>query len=200
MAIMYSAWFSLRSPARDSRWRTPWPLEASNGAVPVWASKVVLAGEPADVTDLTQERGRKHRPHAEQLDQAGVGLSNRHLDARLDGGDGWSSWRTSATRSVASCQRVTAGAPAGVTAASSPAARLAVRLRRAPPGTRVHQRRWSRLMVWVRAATKSWRRLVNRCSPRGSDPAPWLGRCRARGSHSFRQCSESGGGKCLVWC
>src|SRR4029453_8333855 len=41
--------------------------------------------------------------------------------------------RTSATSSPASCQRVTAGAPAGVTAASSAAARLAVRLRRAPP-------------------------------------------------------------------
>jgi hypothetical protein len=46
-----------------------------------------LAGKPADFTDVTQARGRQHRPHAEQLDQAGVGLGNRHLDARLDGGD-----------------------------------------------------------------------------------------------------------------
>src|SRR5215213_8333401 len=36
---MYRAWFSLRSPARDSRWRMTWPLEASSGAVPVWAAK-----------------------------------------------------------------------------------------------------------------------------------------------------------------
>ena len=49
--------------------------------------EVVLAGEPADVADLAEERGRQHRPHAEQLDQAGVGLGNRGLDARLDGGD-----------------------------------------------------------------------------------------------------------------
>ena len=28
---MYKAWLSLRSPARDSRWRTTWPLEASSG-------------------------------------------------------------------------------------------------------------------------------------------------------------------------
>jgi hypothetical protein len=47
-----------------------------------------------------------------------------------------SRWRPSATSSVASCERITAGALAGVTQASSTAARLAVRLRRAPPGTR----------------------------------------------------------------
>jgi hypothetical protein len=43
-----------------------------------------------------------------------------------------SSWPTSATSSVASCQRVTAGAPAGLTVASSAAARLAVKLGRGP--------------------------------------------------------------------
>ena len=30
---MYKAWLSLRSPARDSRWRITWPLEASSGHV-----------------------------------------------------------------------------------------------------------------------------------------------------------------------
>jgi hypothetical protein len=44
MAIMYRAWFSLRSLARDSRWWTTWPLEASSGAVPVWAAKWCLLG------------------------------------------------------------------------------------------------------------------------------------------------------------
>src|SRR5215213_11513084 len=41
---MYRAWFSLRLPARDSRWRTTWPLEASSGAVPVWVAKWCLDG------------------------------------------------------------------------------------------------------------------------------------------------------------
>jgi hypothetical protein len=44
MAIMHSAWFNLRSPARDSWWRITWPLEASSGAVPVWAAKWCLLG------------------------------------------------------------------------------------------------------------------------------------------------------------
>jgi hypothetical protein len=44
-----------------------WPLEASSGAVPVWAAKWCLLGEPADVTDLTQEGGGQHRPDPEQL-------------------------------------------------------------------------------------------------------------------------------------
>jgi hypothetical protein len=87
MAIMYKAWFSLRSPARDSRWRMTWPLEASRGAVPVWAAKLMLAGEPADVADLTQKRGCQHRSHPEQLNQAGVGVGDRCLDPGLDGGD-----------------------------------------------------------------------------------------------------------------
>jgi hypothetical protein len=39
MAIMDRAWLSLQSPARESRWRITWPLEASRGAVPVWAAK-----------------------------------------------------------------------------------------------------------------------------------------------------------------
>jgi hypothetical protein len=34
--------------------------------------EVVLAGEPADVTDLAEKRGRQHRPDPEQTDQAGV--------------------------------------------------------------------------------------------------------------------------------
>jgi hypothetical protein len=195
---MYSAWFSLRSLARTAggaplgRWRPP--------------GGRCRCGQR---NDGCWETGRCHRPHPgtwppapappEQPQQAGVGRATAILMRVSTAAMRWSSWRTSATRSVASCQQMTAAAPAGVTAASSPAARLAVRLRRAPPGTRSISSRWSRLMVWVRTATTSWRRLLNRCSRRGSDPAPWLGRCRARGWHSFRQCSESGGGKCLVW-
>jgi Uncharacterized protein conserved in bacteria (DUF2252) len=36
--------FAIAGPARDSRWRTTWPLEASGGAVPVWAAKWCLLG------------------------------------------------------------------------------------------------------------------------------------------------------------
>jgi hypothetical protein len=35
------------------------------------------------VADLAQERGRQHRPDAELPEQAGVGLDNHGLDARL---------------------------------------------------------------------------------------------------------------------
>jgi hypothetical protein len=49
--------------------------------------EVVLAGEPTDVADLAEEGGRQHRPHPEQLQQAGVGLGNGGLDPRLDRGD-----------------------------------------------------------------------------------------------------------------
>jgi hypothetical protein len=49
--------------------------------------EVVLGGEPADVADLTQERGGQHRPDPEQPEQAGVGLGDRGLDPRLDRGD-----------------------------------------------------------------------------------------------------------------
>jgi hypothetical protein len=50
-------------------------------------SEVMLAGEPADVADLTEEGGGQHRPDAEQLDQGGPGLSDGGLDAGLHGGD-----------------------------------------------------------------------------------------------------------------
>jgi hypothetical protein len=63
-----------------------WPLEASRGAVPV-GGEMVLAREPTDVADLAEEGGGQHRPHAEQLNQTGVGLGNRGLDAGLDRGD-----------------------------------------------------------------------------------------------------------------
>jgi hypothetical protein len=138
--------------------------------------EVVLAGESADVADLTQEPGRQHRPHPEQPQQAGVGPGDRGLDPRLDRGDLLSTWRTLGTSSVASCQRVTAGAPVGVTSLSRAAARLAVRLRLAPPGTRSISSRCSRLMVWVRAATRSWRRLVNKCRTTAWSSTPtWRG-------------------------
>jgi hypothetical protein len=49
--------------------------------------EVVLGREAADVADLAKEPGRQHRPDPEQPDQAGVGLGDRGLDARLDRGD-----------------------------------------------------------------------------------------------------------------
>src|SRR5829696_5013807 len=48
------------------------------------SSEVMLAGEPTDVADLTHKGGRQHRPDAEQLDQTGLGLSDRGLDPCLD--------------------------------------------------------------------------------------------------------------------
>jgi len=44
--------------------------------------EMVPAGEPADVTDLAEERGGQHRPDPEQCDQGRVGLGDRGLDAR----------------------------------------------------------------------------------------------------------------------
>jgi hypothetical protein len=49
--------------------------------------EMMLAGKPADVADLAEKPGRQHRPHAEQLDQGGVGLGDGGLDARLHDGD-----------------------------------------------------------------------------------------------------------------
>jgi hypothetical protein len=117
--------------------------------------EVVLAGKPADFTGLTQERGRQHGPHAEQLDQAGVGLGNRRLDARLAGGDALVQLAHVGDevggQLPAGDRRRTSGRDRG----QQPSRAVAVRLRRAPPGTRSISSRWSRLMVWVRAATKS---------------------------------------------
>jgi hypothetical protein len=45
--------------------------------------EVVLAREPTDVTDLTEEPGGQHRPDPKQLHQAGVGPGDRRRDARL---------------------------------------------------------------------------------------------------------------------
>ena len=87
MAIMYRAWLSLRSPDRDSRWRMTWPLEASSRGGAGVGGEGLLGRKPTDVADLAQEGGGHDRSHAEQLDQAGVGLGNRGLDAGLHGGD-----------------------------------------------------------------------------------------------------------------
>jgi hypothetical protein len=108
---------------------------------------MMLGREPADVADLTQERGRQHRPDAEQLDQAGLGLGNRGLDAGLDGGDSLLQLEGVGHELGGQLPASDPGAPAGVTAASNAAARLVVRLRRAPPGTRSISSRCSRLMV-----------------------------------------------------
>jgi hypothetical protein len=48
---------------------------------------VVLAGEPADVADLSQQFGGQHWADPEQLQQAGLGLGDGGLDARLHCGD-----------------------------------------------------------------------------------------------------------------
>jgi hypothetical protein len=80
------------------------------------------------------------------------------------------------TSSPASCQRVPPAAPAGVTPASRTAARLAVRLRRAPPATRSISSRYSRLMVWVRAATATETASSGRSCGRGRPTAPAPGR------------------------
>src|SRR6266545_927843 len=84
---MYRAWFSLRSPARDSRWRTTWPLEASSGAVPVWAAKWCLVGNrrtsPTSPSSLAASTGpTPNSPTRPVLD-----LGHRRGDARLDRGD-----------------------------------------------------------------------------------------------------------------
>ena len=96
--------------------------------------EVVLAGEPANVADLAQEGGGQDWSHAEQLEQAVLAWATAALMRASTAAIRCSSWRTSAASSVASCQRVTAGAPVGLTLASSPAARLAVRLRLARRG------------------------------------------------------------------
>ena len=118
---MYSAWSSLRSPARDSRWRTSWPLEASNGAVPVWAAKWCLLGNrPMSPTSPRNDRRRtSRRAHGQQ--------PRRALGGQVAAG---------ATRD------------------------------------QVHQQPVEPVNGLGATATTSWRRLLNRCSPRGSDPAP----------------------------
>ena len=70
-----------------------------------------------------------------------------------------SSWRISATRSVASPAQDFAGGIAGTDPGRSSAARSAVRSRWAPAGMRLVSTTWRRLMVWVRVLTRS-----SRCS------------------------------------
>ena len=70
MAIRCRAWLSLRLPARERRWRTTSPLEASIGAVPLWAAKRCLVAK-RHVADLAQELGGQDRADAEQLDEGG---------------------------------------------------------------------------------------------------------------------------------
>jgi hypothetical protein len=94
------------------------------------SGEVMLGREPTDVANLTQEPGGQHRPDPEQLDQVVLAWATAVLMRASTSAMRCSSWRTSAIRSAASLWRVSAGAPAGVTAASSAAARLAIRLRR----------------------------------------------------------------------
>src|SRR5918995_3854224 len=87
MAIVYRAWFSLRSPARDSRWRMNLAAGGLQWGGAGVGGEMVLAREPTDVADLTEERGRQHRPHPEQFHQGRLGLRDRGLDTRLHCGD-----------------------------------------------------------------------------------------------------------------
>jgi hypothetical protein len=122
------------------------------------------AGEAMHVADLGHKDGRQHRPHPEQLDQAGVGLGDHGLDAPLDCCDSL----IQAThvgdqvsgQLVAGDRRLAGGRDHGQQHGGA----LGGEVRRAPPGTRSISSRWSRLMVWVRTATRSSRRLVNRCN------------------------------------
>ena len=98
----------------------------------------------------------------------------------------------SVTSSPGSCQRVTAGAPVGVTSLSKAAARLAVRLRRAPPGTRSISSRCNRLMVWVRAANKSSRRLVRPMQHHRMSSAPTCYSCGAVWTAMATETASSG--------
>ena len=123
-------------------------------------SEVMLGREPANVADLAEKPGGHHRPHPEPPEQAGVGLDDGCLGTGLHRGDPLLQLADVGDQVRSQLVADDAGWPAGVTAANSAAARLAVRLRRAPPGTRSIGSRCSRLMVWVRAATRSWRRLA----------------------------------------
>ena len=62
-----------RFPARESRWRTWSPEDASIGAVPVQDPKWRAVGEPGDVPDLDQQPGRPGGADAVQVHQAGPG-------------------------------------------------------------------------------------------------------------------------------
>ena len=55
--MMCSTRLICRFPARDSRWRTWSPEEASIGAVPFQDAKWALVREPGDVTDLDEQPG-----------------------------------------------------------------------------------------------------------------------------------------------
>ena len=55
--MMCSTRLICRFPARDSRWRTWSPEEASMGAVPFQEAKWALVGEPGDVTGLGEQPG-----------------------------------------------------------------------------------------------------------------------------------------------
>jgi hypothetical protein len=54
----------LRFPARDSRWRMCWPLEASIGAVPFQDAKWSRLGEPGYFSHVGQDPGRASRADA----------------------------------------------------------------------------------------------------------------------------------------
>src|SRR5665647_2007091 len=73
MAMMCRTRLICRFPARESRWRTWSPEEASMGAVPVQDAKWALFGEPGDVPDLDQQPGRPGGADAGQVQQVGAG-------------------------------------------------------------------------------------------------------------------------------
>jgi len=62
-----------RFPARESRWRTWSPEEASIGAVPFPGGEVRAVGEPGDVADLDQQPGRTGGSDAVHVHECGAG-------------------------------------------------------------------------------------------------------------------------------
>jgi len=85
-----------------------WPLEASSGAVPVWAANWCLLGNRGTTPTSPRNLAASTGPTPEQLQQAGVGLGNRRGDARLiTAAIRCSRWRTSATPVYPSMTSVT---------------------------------------------------------------------------------------------
>src|SRR5665647_3596055 len=86
MAMMCRTRLICRFPARESRWRTWSPEEASMGAVPVQDAKWALFGEPGDVPDLDQQPGRPGGADAGHVGLATCPVANTRARADIFGG------------------------------------------------------------------------------------------------------------------
>jgi hypothetical protein len=167
--------------------------------------EVVLGREPTYVADLAEQLGGQHGPAPSSstrvvLDWAAAAVMRAWTAAIRQ-----SRWPMSLMRSVASCQRVTAGPPAGVTAANSAAARLAVRLQpvsqtsggqEAPsPLVTLSERSWCTLGGWSTVTAEPTvlvivdgieGRHVAMRSRRPATWAPWRGDADAKGRLAVR--------------